>query len=310
MTDAHPISDEAAAVALAARVIDPFRWKKGQGGGPMLSAAEVEHQLLDACGLGAIAQRIWQESRAVSAAAGRRVGRLTRERYGIRSPKGGLSGILVFLLTLGMTAPLIFLGIGYRGNSLEPRPDAGAMWTAIIGGAMLAIALATLGRPVPRSTSFQSQAVCVALGGLATLWAITTDQPTVRLGLVIGIAGLVLAVALFWFGRHRDPAATAKLDSAVDVARAEVTSEVAAERERLVAELTAELAAALPRRDLEVLRRARTLAIETLRAEGNRAEDLAPDSAPGAYIIEERTNDWMPRAGTQRVTAKRARREG
>lgn len=296
MTGTSPVPDEAAADALAAHVVDPARWGRRHGSSHLPAAAQIEYALFRARGLGAIGDATWHAARAVSDAAGRRVGRLVRARFGARSPKGGLVPISVFLLTLGMTAPLVFLGIGYRGNSLDPRPDAGAFWTAIIGGAMLVVALCTLGRPVPRFTFFQSQVVCVVLGGLAAIWAFATESPSVRLGLVVGIVGLALTVGIFWFGRARDRGATAAIDSAVDDARAEVKLEVETERERLIADLTAKLAESLPGRDdLAVLRRARNIAFEALHGEGNSGEDLDPDSVPGAHIIAARTSDWLPR---------------
>ncbi|MRG59988.1 hypothetical protein GE115_08920 [Agromyces sp. CFH 90414] len=312
MTDAAPDPDlDAEARALAAHVIDPFRWHRSQGRSPRPTASDIEFTLFRARGLGAEADRIWHSARGVSDAAGRQVGRIARARYGVRSPRGGLIPIVVLLLTIGMTAPLVLLGIGYRGHSLEPRPEAGAFWTAIIGGAMFVAALVTIGRPVPRPTFFQSQVVCVVLGGFATVWVFVTDDPAVRVRLIVGIAALVLTVVIFWVGRLRDPAATAAIDAALDDARAEAASGIPRERERLKAELAAEFA---DRDDCELLRRARTIAIETLHAEGNAAEDTAPDSAPGAYIIEQRTSDWMPRPqpklGRRRTAANADRPAG
>ncbi|QEO14978.1 hypothetical protein FLP10_11550 [Agromyces intestinalis] len=300
MTDAAPAdpgrpADRAAeAHALAERVTAPWFWRRSNGGGSRpLSGAEIESALFVELGLRDESARVWRESRAVSDRAHRRVGALLRARYGIRSPRGGLVTVLVLVCVLGMVAPLVLLGIGYRGHALEPDPRTGALLTAIVGTVMLAASMLTLGRPVARPTFFQSGVVCVLLGGFALLWILASGaDPSTRTWLAVGAIGLVLAVIVFWFGRIRDPESTARIDAALETVRAEVLVEVEHERQRLFAELEQVFAV---RGDRELLRRARTIALAALHAGGNDADDTQPDSVPGAYIVVERTSDWLPK---------------
>ena len=245
------------------------------------SAADVELAVFAAHGRRDVALALMRESHELRDHACDRVRGRLRERFGVRSPLGGLIAQGCVVLLLAATAPL---GL-QRAHRYEVVPsDAAGIATIVIGAALVLLPLLGGLRPVARSVVRQ---VILAAGMLvlgAAVGLTTADGPPAAY--IIGGALALLAVLLALISR-RDRVASADLDAAVGTARQDAAGELTRRRERLLAELPARLAAC--GLDPAAMRRTRAAALSAFAAEGSRAADDAPDAPPGAYIIREQT---------------------
>ena len=249
----------------------------------------IEYAVLTVAGLDGLRDRLVTESNAVAARARGRVSALLRERFGGRRPQlSGWHSLLVFLLTFAPVAPIGLLASLRLGNGgTEP---AAAVLTALIGVLQFVVALTVVGKPVVRSTLFQSQISVVLVVAAAAIGASITAAPLPALFLT-GAAGSVAAVLLYLWGR-RDRERTQLIDDGLETAYLDVSAEVAAERARLLDDAARELREA--RVDVDGVRSLRSAAIALLRSSGNPAVDDDPAAVPGAYLVLGHTSAWLP----------------
>ncbi|MGM1017073.1 MAG: hypothetical protein ACQEW8_05995 [Actinomycetota bacterium] len=253
------------------------------------NTAQVDRAVLRSYGLAEVADRIWRDATEVSDTARADVTRRVRSEHGARSPRGGLISILVRILTFTGAIPIGFLN-AIRLGSPEGL-QIGAVLTAALGIVAVGLATATRLRPVAASTAFQSKIFALLILIASAIGVTIADDIVQTLLFIAGAAGALIAAVLYSIGRARDRSATAHIDEAEARARTEVAPSVDAERERMRARLAGALSG---RADVDAIRSTRSLVIAALRQEGSAAEDTAPTSLPGEYIIRTNTNRWLP----------------
>lgn len=249
----------------------------------------IEYSVLGVAGLGDVRDRLVADSNAVAARARRRVTELLTERHGGRRPQlSGWHSLLVFLLTFASAAPLALLGSLRLGAAGLETPAA--IVALVVGILQVLVALAVFGKPVPRSTLFQSQ-VSAALAVAGAVFGASVTSGSLPVLFLVGAAGSVIALVAYLFGR-RDRDARQRIDDALETAFLDVSAEVAAERARLQEQLTRELSER--RADVDGIRALRSASIALLREMGNPAVDDDPASLPGTYLIAGHTSAWLP----------------
>lgn len=252
------------------------------------SAAEIEKAVLRVYKLDSISSRLWHESAAVCDRARKSVKQRLRARFGARSPRGGAITMLTLVLVFSIALPIGFLN-AIRLGSPEGAAIA-AIATVAIGGISLVLSLLSRFKPVSRPTLFQAQLLTVGLAFSAGIGAVITEG-IIRMLFIAGAATGIAALIIFLIGRYRDLEATRQIDTGLENAFIDVTTEVTAERARMLDSLAGELSG---RTDLDDIRALRSASIEAFRALGNEASDDDPRSLPGAYIIHIQTRYWLP----------------
>lgn len=263
-----------------------------RGGSP-----DVEYAIFTTHGLKDLAESTWLEAAAVNQRARASVKKHLTERFGARSPRGGAISFATLLLVFTPAIPLGILNAVRLGSTnLEP---AAAITVGTIGLVALIIALCAGGRPVARSTLFQTEVLAVLLIGTAIIGAMLTTGFS-RASFLIGAAASALAAILHLIGRGRHATETAQIDNGLEDAYLVVSAEVQDERDRMIRELTTALTS---RTDIEDMRALRSATITALREAGNAATDPDPQSIPGAYIVRQNTTFWLPPTHRNDATA-------
>ncbi|MBY6060722.1 hypothetical protein [Microbacterium esteraromaticum] len=253
------------------------------------SATDIEAAVFAAAGQRDLANDLIRESYQLCHRARGRVKEVLREHYGPRAPRSGAITILILILLFAATAPLGLLN-AYRLDTVASTLPA-AVAAAVVGAALLVAVLATGLRPVAQNVVLQ-MSLAFGLLAVATGIGVATSTGTALLLFLLGGGLALISLILMLIGRARDREATIRMDTAYRSAYLEVAPEVAAERERLITGLPARLTSRGA--DIAALRALRSSAIESFAAEGNPTSDSAPESVPGAYLVDLETQRWLP----------------
>lgn len=251
---------------------------------------EVERVVFGTVGHHELGLRIWTEAREAAEQAWKDCRTRMRSRYGARSPRGGWLMFVLFAAVLcGAFAAV--LASGFR---TDPQETKGVLAALVIAAATAdVVALAVAGwRPLNRAAIRMQIGIGVTLGAAAAFQLTRPSMavtPVAVAGGTIGLAGLLLVLLV----RAALPAERLEIDTAINVAVAEMQPEVDAIGARIQAQALEELG----EEDQARIVALRTALLADLATEGL-VFDPVPEGTPaGGVIISALLSRWHPYAG-------------
>lgn len=256
-------------------------------------AKSVERAAFSAVGRNELGLRIWSEAREAGEAAKRSKRAALQKRYGPRNPHGWLP--LVALGGALCAAVAAALTSGLRTDPAE-MTVATTVLALIAAAASLVVSIAAAGRPLNRSMIRIHGVLTVALviaaafvlsrGTDAAAWIVAASA-------VVSVIGIVVIL----LARARDRAGTEEMDTALNVAVADIGPDLRAASQRLQAQVADELGAEDAARIVEI----RTALLADLASEGIHLAPVEPSVPAGSVIIDDLIRSWLPEAQRREV---------
>lgn len=256
-------------------------------------AKSVERAAFSAVGRNELGLRLWAEAREAGEAAKRSKRTALQKRYGPRNPHGwlpfvALAGALCAAVAAALTS-------GLRTDPAD-MTVATTVLAVIAAAASLVVSIAAGGKPLNRSMIRIHGVLTVALviaaafvlsrGTDAAAWIVAGSA-------VVSVIGIVVIL----LARARDRAGTEEMDTALNVAVADIGPELRAASERLQAQVAHELGARDAARIVEI----RTALLADLAAEGISLAPVEPSAPAGSVIIGDLIRSWLPEAQRREV---------
>ncbi|MFV0405565.1 MAG: hypothetical protein ACK5LN_01875 [Propioniciclava sp.] len=255
---------------------------------------EVERVAFATVGHGDLGLQVWTDAREAAAQAWRDCRARMRARYGARSPHGGWLMFVLFVAALSGTLSAA-LASGFR---TDPAETAGiqVVLVMVAAGADLVALVVTGWRPLNWAAVRMQLVVAVALA-IAAAFQLSrpamVGTPTVVAAAGIGAAGLIQVLIT----RMVRPIERKEIDSAINVATAQMQPEVEAIGQQIQADVSARLSPVEQERIVAL----RTTILAQLAADGLVVEPVPEGSPAGGVIIAALLSTWNPYTRKERT---------
>ncbi|MGA7147325.1 MAG: hypothetical protein WBX17_02415 [Microbacterium sp.] len=256
-------------------------------------ARSVERAAFSAVGRNELGLRVWAEAREAGEAAKRIKRTALQKRYGARNPHGWLP--LVALTGALCAAVAAALTSGLRTDPAEMTVATNVL-AVIAAATSLVVSIVAGGKPLNRSM--------IRIHGVLTVALVITAAFVLSRGtdagawIVAGSAVIsLIGIGLILLARARDRAGTEEMDTALNVAVADIGPELRAASERLQAQVAQELGAQDAARIVEI----RTALLRDLAREGISLAPVDASTPAGSVIIDDLIRSWLPEAQRREV---------
>lgn len=254
-----------------------------------IDAKEVERLAFEAVGRRELGLQIWADAREAAEQAWRDCRSRMRAQHGARSPHGG------WLMPFFFAAVLFgaFSAVLASGFRTEPAETTGILAVLVSVSALAdLVGLAGAGLRPLNWAAIRMQIGVAATLGIAAAFHLSRPAvavtPVVIAGAVIGLVGLVLVLMV----RAMRPSDRVAIDTAINVAVAEMQPEVDATGARIVSDAAAVLSVEEQARIVAL----RTVVLDDLAAEGMVLDPVAAETPAGGVIVGSLMAHWNPYA--------------